>query len=221
MKHIKYFENIINNNEDEKRLISLCYHENEFMLPKFIDFLDEHPDVNINYQEINNGWTPLLISVHNNGFKFAKILLDRGADPNIFSNTPELGNFPFDNETVMNKMIETAHIIEHQSDILINDYWNFLDILIPLTDLDKQTEIFKRTPLIKVAENIEIRINIDVGLKLMKKFLKEKPNLSIKDNKGYDFIDHLIKRSNYDIIEQLSSEFKSVDLLYKSKKFNI
>jgi len=221
MKHIKYFENIYDINKDENRLLTLSYHENELTLPIFKKFLDEHKNININVQNADRGWTPLLIAVNNNGFEFAKMLLDRGADPNIFSNTPELGKFPFDNDSVMKKMIDTAHELDHQSNDFINEYWNFLDTLIPFTDLDKQTEIFKRTPLIIVAENIGIRINTEVGLKLMKNFLKEKPNLSIKDNKDYDFIDHLIRKSNYDIIEELSNEFNSVDLLYKSKKFNI
>jgi len=221
MKHLKYFENIINNNEDEKRLISLCYHENQFMLPKFIEFLDEHPDVNINYQEIDNGWTPLLIAINNSGFEFGKILLDKGADSNIFSYTPELGKFPFDNDSAMFKMIDKLQGLEHQSTDYINKFWSFLHILIPLTDLNKQTDIFNRTPLIKVAENSEIRIDINVSLKMIKNLLKEEPNIEIKDNKGYDFIYHLMKKSNLKIIEELCNEFKSVNMIYNTKKFNI
>ena len=230
MKHLKYFENRHHNNEDERRIINLSYHENEITLPIFKKFLDDHPDIDVNIQEDDRGWTPLLISINNCGFEFGKILLDRGADPNIFSDTPELGRSPYDNDTVMMKMIYQADIIQHQETDFQNKFWNFLDMLIPFTDLNKQTNIFKRTPLIKVAESVEgpndissgvSTINTEVALKLMRKFLKEEPILQIKDNKGYDFLDHLIKKSNYDIIKKLCNEFKSADIFYNSKKFNI
>lgn len=235
MKHLKTFEQNIGNNtfsKEEFELLNLCYFSSNY--DRIKKLIDNNPNININCKRDDYGWTPLLIAVNNCNYKIAKLLLDNGANPNIFSDVSQKGKFPFDNDTVFDKLLSSGYDIHNQSESKIKEYWNFLNILIPYLDINKQTSIFKRNGLLRVAEStapnnisfngitsFAMKFNFETAIKLLRKILKRNPDLTLKDYKNMDFMDHLIKNNSTEIIYILCNEFPEVEAYYNLKKYNL
>jgi ankyrin repeat protein len=196
------------------------------------NLLLENPKININVRD-GNGCTPILIAANNSNFYIMRLLLNNGADPNIFSYAPKLGQFPFDNDTVLFKMINNvAHYYNaHETSSMKSKICDIiLDEIIKVADLNKQTDNFKLTPLIRISKDTNSKPNLtttdishfggmnsEAGLDLMKKFIKAGADITIKDKDGKDFLDYLDK----ELIEILSKEFENVEIYNNSKKYNL
>lgn len=208
---------IYESTEIEKRLFYLsCFDD---MLFKLENLIKENPNININAQD-KNGWTPLLYATNNCQFKNMKFLIENGADPNIFSSIPKRV-FQMENDTVINKLIENGLNLESQTENFKNYFWELMKILLKITDLDKQTNIFKITPLIKVAKMSKSELNSGatftdkMTIKLINMLVNAGSDFTIKDVNNKDALDYL----NENIIDNIKNE--DFQAYYKSKKYNL
>ena len=223
----KLFESIYK--DDEDKLLSLCYYSSSRR--NIENLLSDNPKININVRD-NRGWTPLLIAVNNNNFYIARLLIKKGADPDIFSFPPPPGQFPWNNDTVLFKMIDNVvHNFENEPSSMQSKFCDIiLDELLKIADLNKQTDNLKYTPLIKIAMNTGSRqssttksvthfggTSSENGLKLLRKFIEAGADVTIKDKDNKDFLDYLDKS----LVQILSDEYPQVEEYVDSKKYNL